>query len=114
MNGGGPDAQNDAVPGQVQGVCATEGAKAIIACARNESMANATKQSIYRGIFPIAVVVICFAIQLTLLFYSFSHPSVNDLVTASFLFIMVIHAAVFEYHAHKMKTSSRRSLRIAF
>ena len=77
-------------------------------------MANATKQSIYRGIFPIAVVVICFAIQLTLLFYSFSHPLVNNLVTVSFLFIMLIHAAVFEYHAHKMKTSSRRSFELPF
>jgi len=75
-------------------------------------MADATKQSIYRGIFPIAAVVICFAIQLTLLFYSFSHPSVNNLVTASFLFIMIIHAAV--YHAHKMKTSSRRSFELPF
>ena len=65
-------------------------------------MANATKQAIW-------AIVIYAAIQLTLLFYSVCHPSVDGLVTASLLLAMIFYPAVWRYHAHKIKTSSRRS-----
>jgi hypothetical protein len=60
-------------------------------------MATATKKAI-------AAVALCAVLQLSLWFYSLSHPSVSDLVTASFLFVIVFYPAVFEYHARKMKT----------
>lgn len=63
-------------------------------------MANATTKAI-------AAIALC-AIQLALWFYSVSHPSASALATASFLFIVVFHPIVFEYHAHKMKASKRR------
>jgi hypothetical protein len=59
-------------------------------------MATATKKAI-------AAVALCAVLQLSLWFYSLSHPSVSDLVTASFLFVIVFYPAVFEYHARKMK-----------
>jgi len=64
-------------------------------------MANATTKAI-------AAIALCAMIQLALWFYSVSHPSASALATASFLFIVVFHPIVFEYHAHKMKASKRR------
>jgi membrane protein YdbS with pleckstrin-like domain len=57
----------------------------------------------------IVAVAISAIIQLTLLFYSASHPSASALVTVSLMFVIVFYPAVFEYHAHKMKTSRRRT-----
>jgi hypothetical protein len=74
----------------------------MIRCVNKEAMANATTKAI-------AAIAVCAMIQLGLLFYSVSHPSASDLVTASFLFIMVFYPIVFEYHARKMKASNRRS-----
>jgi hypothetical protein len=67
-----------------------------------ELMATATKKAV-------AAVALCAVLQLSLWFYSLSRPSVSDLVTASFLFIIVFYPAVFEFHARKMKTSRRLS-----
>jgi len=55
----------------------------------------------------IAAVALCAVLQLSLWFYSLSHPAVSNLVTASFLFVIVFYPAVFEYHARKMKTARR-------
>jgi hypothetical protein len=65
-------------------------------------MPNATKKAIF-------AVLICAALQVTLLFYSFSHPSAHGLVTASFLLAIVFYPAVFRYHANKMKALRNRS-----
>ena len=65
-------------------------------------MVNATTKAV-------AAVSICALIQLILLFYSFSHPSVDGLVTSSFVFTIVFYPMVFEYHARQMKTSEKRS-----
>jgi hypothetical protein len=65
-------------------------------------MASATKKAI-------CIIVTYAVIQLALLFYSISHPSIDDLVTDSFLFVIIIYPAVFRYHAHKMKTFVPRS-----
>ena len=65
-------------------------------------MANATTKAI-------AAIAVSAMIQLALLFYAVSHPSADALVTASFLFIVVFYPAVFEYHAYKMKASTRHS-----
>ena len=49
------------------------------------------------------IVGLCAATQLALLFYSISHPSFNDWVTASFVFTIVIYPLVFAYHTTQMK-----------
>jgi hypothetical protein len=67
-----------------------------------ELMATARRRAI-------AAVALSAVLQLSLWFYSLSHPSVSDLVTASFLFVIVFYPAVFEYHARKMKTARRLS-----
>lgn len=55
----------------------------------------------------ILAVVIFAVTQLTLLLYSFSHPSISGFVTASFLLGTAFYAAVFDYHARKMRTSGK-------
>ncbi len=65
-------------------------------------MAKATK-------LAISALLICGVLQLTLLFYSFSHPSVKGLVTASFFVTMVCYPAIFRYHSRKMKSSGAQS-----
>jgi hypothetical protein len=65
-------------------------------------MASATKKAI-------CAVVLFAAFQLTLFFYSFSHPSANGLVTGSFMLTMIFYPAVFRYHSQKMKALKNQS-----
>jgi hypothetical protein len=69
---------------------------------KKDAKANAAAKAI-------AIVAIRAIIQLTLLFYSVSHPWASSLVTASFLVTIVYYPVVSEYQAYKMKTSERRS-----
>lgn len=55
----------------------------------------------------IAAVAIFAIIQLILLFYSFSHPSVDGLVTSSFMLSLIFYPIVWDYHARKMKGSEK-------
>jgi ABC-type phosphate transport system permease subunit len=65
-------------------------------------MESATKNAI-------CAIVIFSVFQLTLFFYSFSHPSANGLVAGSFMLTMIFYPAVFRYHAQKMKALKNRS-----
>jgi hypothetical protein len=55
-----------------------------------------------------AAVVIFAVTQFALLLFSFSHPSINSFVTASFLLGIVFYGAVFDYHARKMRAARKR------
>ena len=46
--------------------------------------------------------------QITLWSYSLSHPKIESLLNLSFLFGMVFYAAVFDYHAKRVKTFKER------
>ena len=57
----------------------------------------------------ITAVVIFGMTQLTLLLYSFRHPSISGLVTASFPLATIFYVAVWDYHAQKMRASGKGS-----
>jgi predicted membrane channel-forming protein YqfA (hemolysin III family) len=69
-----------------------------------EPMVNATAKAVSLvAIFGIA--------QLTVLFYSISHPSISDWVTFSFVISVVLYPMVFAYHDERMKACKERSTR---
>ena len=57
----------------------------------------------------VGAVVIFAAIQISLVFYSACHPSVNGLVTGSCVMSIVLYPAIIGYHAKKVKAFSGRS-----
>jgi hypothetical protein len=65
-------------------------------------MENATAKAV-------SVIAIFSLAQLTLLFYSISHPSISDWVTISFVISIVFYPMVFAYHAKRMKARKGRS-----
>jgi hypothetical protein len=67
-----------------------------------EPMVNATTKAV-------SVIAIFGIAQLTLLFYSISHPSISDWVTVSFVISIVLYPMVFAYNAKRMKGCKERS-----
>lgn len=65
-------------------------------------MTKVTKQAV-------CAVVAFAAVQVALVFYSTSHPSVNSLITASCVLSIVLYPAIGRYHERKMRTSGARS-----
>jgi hypothetical protein len=65
-------------------------------------MVNATTKAV-------SVVAIFSLAQLTLLFYSISHPSIDDWVTISFVISIVFYPVVFAYHGKRIKDWKDRS-----
>jgi hypothetical protein len=57
----------------------------------------------------ICAILISTAFQLSIFSYSFSHPSVNRIVTGSFFLNMVLYPAVFRYHSRKMESAGANS-----
>lgn len=70
-------------------------------------MAKATTRAI--SVVAVSVVAIFGIAQLTLLFYSISHPSINDWLTTSFVISIVFYPIVIEHHARRMKACKERS-----
>jgi hypothetical protein len=73
-----------------------------VACIRGKQMLDAT----IRAVSVLAIYAIA---QLTLWFYSISHPSFDDWVTISFIIAIVFYPMVFAYHAKRMKACKERS-----